>query len=574
MTTFRTPYKTACLCIAAGLILLAIIACGDSESETTSPAPQPVAETVKQVSPTVAPAPTAMPAPTSAPAPTAMPAVAAPVAATQAPAMEMDAGPAKITVVSPFGPENNGAIETDDAGVLSRAGVTETLVKIDFDGEVKPFLADSWSLVDGNAWEFKLREDVHFQDGAPFNSESVVGALEYLRGVPNPPRGFTEDTLKSVTATDSYTVVVESGVADVLLPTRMSAPPTGILTPASYAAAGSEPPSVNHAGTGPFIVEGDVSIESVSMVSFDDYWDGGPALDEAEFIYVNDGVVRSAMLETGEADFVSHLPISQLPLFQDNPDFTIYKEQQPRTVTLNVNNRNGPFSDVNVRKAAQHAIDKRAIVDSVLEGIGEPAVGPFAPSEAWVNSDLEAYEFSPEMAKELLAMSGYEEGDLHVSLWTYPGRAEFPSMAVAIHEMLSDAGFSAEIRIAPWGALVDDVFAGNFDMFLVSRGHLIDGYDPEGFFTADFTCSTLDVSNYSNYCNPRVDELLEQARPLSDTQARYDIYREIQQILHEDAATSFINYTEQIFAYANHVENWQSHMLEYYMLTTQLDVSN
>lgn len=574
MTTFRTLHKTAGLCIAAGLILLAIMACGDSESETTSPAPQPVAETVKQVPPTVAPAPTAMPAPTSAPAPTARPAVTTPTVAAQASVVKSDSGPSKITVAAPFSPSNNGAIETDDSFILSRAGATETLVKIDFDGQVKPYLADSWSLRDGNAWEFKLREGVSFHDGAPFNGESVVGALEYLRGVPNPPRGFTEDTLKSVTAPDSHTVVVESGAPDVLLPTRLAAPTTGILTPASYEGAGSVPPSIIRAGTGPFVIEEDISIESLSMVNFEDYRDGSAALDAAEFIFVPDGVVRSAMLETGEADFVSHVPISQLPLFLDNPDFTTHKEQQPRTVTLYVNNRKGPFSDVNVRKAAQHAIDRRAIVDSVLEGSGEPAVGPFAPSEAWVNPDLGAYEFNPETAKDLLAAAGYEEGELKVSLWTYPSRAEFPAMSVAIHEMLNDAGFSAEIRLAPWGALVDDVFAGNFDMFLVSRGHLIDAYDPEGFFTADYTCSTVDVSNYANYCNPEVDALLEQARPLSDLQARYEIYRQIQQILHEEAVNPFINYTEQIFAYANHVENWQPHLLEYYLLTTQLDVSN
>ena len=568
MTTFLTSHKAAGLCIVAGLIFLMIVACGDSE--TASPAPQPTTAPAAQVAPTTPPAPTAMPAaPTAAPAPTARPAPA-----TQPPVVKSDTGPSKITTSAPFAPSNNGAVETDDSFIVSRAGVTETLVKIDFDGEVKPYLADSWSLRDGNAWEFKLRQDVSFQDGAPFDSESVVMALDYLRGVPNPPRGFTEDTLKSVTAADSYTVIVESGAPDVLLPTRLAVPTTGILTPAAYEGAGSASPSVIDAGTGPFIIEDEVSIESVSMVSFGDYWDGGATLDAAEFFFVPDGVVRSAMLETGEVDFVRHLPISQLPIFMDNSDFTIYREQQPRTVTLYVNNRNGPFSDVNVRKAAQHAIDRRALVDSVLEGVGQPAIGPFAPSEAWVNSNLQAYEFNPETAKEFLAKAGYEEGELNVSLWTYPSRAEFPAMSVAIHEMLNDAGFSAEIRLAPWGALVDDVFAGDFDMFLVSRGHLIDAYDPEGFFTADYSCSSMDVSNYANYCNPMVDELLEQARPLSDTEARYDIFRRIQQILHEDAAHPFINYTEQIYAYANHVKNWQSHMLEYYMLTTELDVSN
>ena len=252
MTTFLTSHKAAGLCIVAGLIFLMIVACGDSETETASPAPQPTTPPVAQASPTEPPAPTAVPAaPTAAPAPTAKPAVATPAPATQPPVVKSDAGPSKITTSAPFAPSNNGAVETDDSFIVSRAGVTETLVKIDFDGEVKPYLADSWSLRDGNAWEFKLRQDVSFQDGAPFDSESVVMALDYLRGVPNPPRGFTEDTLKSVTAADSYTVIVESGAPDVLLPTRLAVPTTGILTPAAYEGAGSASPSVIDAGHRP-----------------------------------------------------------------------------------------------------------------------------------------------------------------------------------------------------------------------------------------------------------------------------------------------------------------------------------
>ena len=96
----------------------------------------------------------------------------------------------------------------------------------------------------------------------------------------------------------------------------------------------------------------------------------------------------------------------------------------------------------------------------------------------------------------------------------------------------------------------------------------------KGFLSADYTCDTIDISNYTNYCNPQVDELLARARTLSDLQERNEIYREIQRILHDDASTIFINYTEQVFAHGNHVLNWQPHMLEYYLMTTELDIAN
>ena len=574
--TLRIAKKHIVFCVALVLACMAMVACGESETPAAPTAvPQPTAAAAPTSAPASQAAPTAAPASQAAPtaAPVAAAPTAAPTAAPQQPAAQPASGPSEIAIVTPFAPTANGAIETDDAGILMSAGATETMLKIDFDGQVKPYLAQSWSLSGDDTWEFNLREDVNFHDGAHFDGQSMVASVSYLLGVPNPPRGFTPDNISSVDAPADYTVVIKTIEPDYLMPSRFAARSTAPLSPVSYQERGDGPPNPIGTGTGPFVIEGDISIESLRYVRNEDYWDGTANLSAGETFFVADGLVRAAMLETGEVDLLNHLAISQLPIFEGNSDFVMHRAQQPRTVTLNVNNRNGLFSDLNVRKAAQHAIDKDAIVASVLEGVGQPAVGPFAPSEAWVNPDLAPYEYDPERSKELLAEAGYAEGEAQVRLWTYPSRAEFPAMAVAMHEMLNDGGFNSEIRLAPWGALIDDVFAGNYDMFLVSRGHLIDAYDPEGFLAADYTCDTIDISNYTNYCNPAVDELLARARTLSDLQERNEIYREIQQILHEDASTIFINYTEQIFAHGNHVKNWQPHMLEYYTVTTELDIS-
>ena len=216
MTT-RMMRRIISPCIAIALLFLLITACGETETEPTAPASQPAAAVATQ-QPSVAPA-----------VPVAAPAVATPTAVTQAAALMSESGPAKITIAAPFAPSNNGAIETDDSFLLSRMGVTETLIKIDFDGQVKPYLAQSWRLRDDSAWEFELREDVSFHDGAPFTGQSVVEALSYLHGVPNPPRGFTSNTLESVEAVESHTVVIRSGTLDVLLPTRLAGPTTASL---------------------------------------------------------------------------------------------------------------------------------------------------------------------------------------------------------------------------------------------------------------------------------------------------------------------------------------------------------
>lgn len=134
-------------------------------------------------------------------------------------------GPKEIIAVTPFAPAANGAIETDDAGILMSAGATETMLKIDFDGQVKPYLAQSWSLRNDDTWEFNLREDVNFHDGEHFDAQSIVTSVSYLLGAPNPPRGFTADNITSVEATADYAVVMKTVEPDYLMPSRFATRP-------------------------------------------------------------------------------------------------------------------------------------------------------------------------------------------------------------------------------------------------------------------------------------------------------------------------------------------------------------
>ena len=132
-------------------------------------------------------------------------------------------------------------------------------------------------------------------------------------------------------------------------------------------------------------------------------------------------------------------------------------------------------------------------------------------------------------------------------------------------------GVNAEIRIANYYILEPDVYAGNFDIFIASRGHSIDTYDPEGFLTADFSCGGS--YNLNHYCNEQVDALLTEARGIADHNERFEIYKEIQRIIvEEDVASIFLNYKEQIFGYRDGVLNYRPHPLEYYTLTAELDI--
>jgi peptide/nickel transport system substrate-binding protein len=481
-----------------------------------------------------------------------------------------EAAPKKLTIgVGDGYPRKGWMIESDDAFALTYYGIMETLIKVDFDGQMVPSLAETWSQVDDTTWEFKLRSGVAFQNGEPFNAQAVVTALTYLLNTPTPPRGISKDTFVSIEAIDDTTVHIKTAKFDALVPNRLTAPFTGILAPQAYST--SEKIDPFGTGTGPFILKDEVPDQSLSLVKNPNYWGGAVALDEVQVLFIPDETVRAGMVQTGEIDIDPHVPIAQIPVLEADSNIGILRVNQPRTSTLYMNNSKKPLSDIKVRQAIAAAIDKTAIVDSILEGVGSPASGPFAPTEAWANADTAGVAYDVDKAKQLLTEAGYKEGELNLSLWTYSSRSDLPIIAVAIQDMLGKAGIVAEIRVADYSSMEGDVLSGNFDMFLMSRGHVLDNYDPEGFLSSDYTCKGS--YNVSHFCNTDFDDLISKADATVDSTARFDLYRQAQTILDEQVVDVFINYTTQIFAYRKSVLNYQPHPLEQYLLTPTLDIT-
>lgn len=477
-------------------------------------------------------------------------------------------GTKRLVLGEVFWPTAGYAIETDDAFNLTGWGVAETLVKVDFDGQMVPNLAESWTQSDETTWTFILRTDVTFQNGEPFNAEAVAIAFNYLLATETPPRGLTPENVATIEAVDESTVVIQTVEPDVLMPNRLTAPSFAILAPSAYASSPTDPFGT---GTGPFILTEEEPEQSVTLMKNDAYWGGEVAIDEVLVLSAPDGDVRATMLRTGEVDIARNIPIPQIPLLESESSVSLIRVAEPRTRTLYLNNVDGPLADLQVRRAVLHAIDKQGIVDAILEGVGAVAAGPFAPTEAWVNSELATDTYDPELARQILADAGYAEGELTIELATYPSRSALPPTAIAIQQMLGEVGITAEVRVAPYSAVEPDVLAGDFDIFIVSRGHLLDNYDPEGFLQADFACDG--GYNLNQYCNETVDNLLTEARALPDSAARFDIYRQIQSIVvDEDVASIFLNYTEQIYGYRAGVLNYRVHPQGYYTLTPELDV--
>jgi peptide/nickel transport system substrate-binding protein len=457
------------------------------------------------------------------------------------------------------------ALESGDTHDLIRAGCLETLLKVGYDTQLEPMLATEWTGVDPTTWNFTIRDDVKFQNGTPLDADAVAGALNHLLEVTTPALSFNPDVISSVTAVDESTVEIKTPAADPLLPLRLASPNTGILAPEAY---GSKQIDIQGTCTGPFTITDEAPGESLTLEANDDYWGGDVALDSAEVRFVDDGATRATQLQTGEAQIARGIPAASLATLEGESSLSVDESPIARSTVMLLNSSRPPFDDPLVRRAMQYAVDTQALVDAIYEGIGEPAVGPFAPESEWAPEGAEPIAQDLDEARSLLDQAGVDPESLSIELFAYSDRPEFADVAAVIQDQLGELGIDVKIKPGEYASLEPDLLSGNFDAALLSRGYLVDVADPGSYLQSDWTCDG--GYNIAHYCDPAVDEAIKAATTIEDVEGRNEAYREIAATLQEDAASVWLLHEGAVWGTAGDLEGFQPHPLDYYVLTAGL----
>ena len=475
----------------------------------------------------------------------------------------------KLVIADAFPPTAGWAMETDDSFTLTKAGCLEGLARLDFDGALVPALATGWEQVSPTEWDVTIREGVKFQNGESFDAAAVAGALNHVLAADAPARAFSPKVVASVAATGDMTVRITTPKPSVLLPHRLAAPNTGILAPAAYAGEQIDPMGTC---TGPFRIVEYLPEQALRLERNPDYWGGDVRLQEAEFRFIPDGGVRATQVQTGEAHISRIIPVSTLEKMNTVEGVDVMAIETARTNGLYFNNERAPFDNVNARRAVQSAIDAEAIAATIYEGSARAAVGSVRAERTVGAGRRDRRGVRPRThAKSLLAEAGIDAGALNLSLLAYTERAELPDLAAVIQAQLQQIGVKAEIRTSNWGGIEKDLYAGNFDLFLMSRNHLTDVADPIAFLTADYTCEG--GFNVSNYCEPSVDAMLDAARSNADPAARNAAYAEVAAKLQDEAVTAFLVHVQHIEAVSEEVQNYRIHPLGHYLLEPDLGLA-
>ncbi|MHA7869102.1 MAG: ABC transporter substrate-binding protein [Salipiger thiooxidans] len=433
--------------------------------------------------------------------------------------------------------------------------------------EVEPALATSWEISeDGTEYTFALREGVSFHDGSPFDAEAVVFNFERMLNEDHPfhdtgpfPLAFFFSSVASVEAVDELTVKFTLSEPYAPFLSNLAYPTGLIVSPAAVEQYGADF-GRNPSGTGPFTFAEWRSNEAVVVEANPDYWDGAPALQAVVFRPITDANTRTAEMLAGGIDMMVEVPPVALSEFRGE-NFRIFEQAGPHLWFLILNAKEGPFADKKVRQAANYAINKEALVNDVLEGTAEVAAGPTPPAFAWAyNEALEPYPYDPEKAKALLAEAGAEGAELTFFVTEGgSGMLDPIAMGTAIQADLNAVGFDTKIETYEWNTFLGEVnpgLEGKADMaemawmtndpdtlpFLALRS---EAWPDKGGFNSGY------------YSNPEVDELLEKARVATDQDERATLYKQMQEIVQEDAPWVFVANWKQNAVTSDRVEGFE-----------------
>lgn len=468
----------------------------------------------------------------------------------------------RITVTEAFDIGANWAMYSSEPYIGMRAGCYEGLTRVGHDLRVEPLLATSWEQTSDNTWVFQIREGVTFQDGTPLDAAAVAGALTHLLNAPVPARAFNPKVATSVEATGAMEVTITTPAPQVSMPGRLGAPESSILAPAAYVSAEEINP-IGHC-TGPYeITEVDPS-QFIKVDRFDGYWGEAGQLDGADFLFVPDGNTRATMARTGEAHISRLLPATAAMQVDGTDGVSAVQVRAPRVAQVLLNNSKPPFDNADARRAVRAALDVQGVAAAIYEGLATPANDSFRDGEPWDTGAM-TKPASQEEAASYFEKAGIDPKTLELEFLVYNSKPALAQTAEVLQAALGELGVTVNIKLAEWSAIEGDLYAGNHNMAMMSRGYMTDVPEPIGFFSADLACEG--VFNVSQHCNPLIDKKIAMAAAEPDTDKRYGLYQELAQYIYDEAVTVNVINETQVDGVSDAVMGYVPHPLQYQVLS-------
>ena len=405
------------------------------------------------------------------------------------------------------------------------SNVFEGLTRFASDGSIIPGLAKSWEISeDGTSYTFHLNAGVTFHDGTSMDAEDVKFSLDRARGEDsaNAQKALFAG-ITDVSVVDPLTVKVSLEAANGSFLFNMAWGDAVIVAPETI-----ENIKTNPVGTGAFQFSNWVQGDRIELTRNADYWGIPAALESATFKFISDPTAAFAAMMAEDVDAFVNFPAPEnLPQFEADPRFQVIVGSTEGETILSTNNKMPPLDNVKVRKAIAHAIDRQAIIDGAMFGVGTPIGTHFAPHHPDYLDLTANSAYDPDLAKQLLAEAGFENGFETTLKLPPPSYARRGGEIIA--SQLRAVGIQTEISNLEWAQWLEQVFRGkDYGLTIVSHTEPMD----IGIYARP--------DYYFQYDNPAFQTLMSDLRSQSDPATRSTMLQKAQTIISEDYVNGFL----------------------------------
>jgi peptide/nickel transport system substrate-binding protein len=399
--------------------------------------------------------------------------------------------------------------------------IQEGLVKVDSQGRLVPWLAERWHTTDNLNYTFFLKKGVRFQGGRALTAEDVKFVLDRAR---NPetkhPHARHYEDITTIHVRDPHTLTITLKRTNAMFLHNLARQGSVI-----YPREAVDQQKAQPVGTGPFVLERWDRGDRIVLKRNPDYHVKGlPRLERVTFRFIPDANAALAALQAGDIDVMAFgLGPESVEVVRRVPSLQLIQGETTSDVILALNNSRKPFSDVRVRRAITHAIDKTEVVKGAMFGLGRVLGSNVDPLNPYFVDMARAVPHDPARAKQLLAEAGYPNGFEAVIKVTpqYPYTVRTGEVLVG---QLAKSGIRVRLEQIEWGQWLERVYKNaDYDMTII--GH----------------AEAWDAGNYANpkyyyrYDSPRFQAVFQESEAMLDDKKRRELYVQLQRIMADEA---------------------------------------
>ena len=482
-----------------------------------------------------------------------------------------------LTIATPFGPATAmpDPAKGSNGWYTSEAGVTETLFILDYDMNLKPWLASKYRQISPLVWEIELKPGVRFHDGKPLNAEAVKWCLSRQIDENSPVFNKKVENLldiKTITVKGELALQFETRQPNAGFLYDLTDPGTVLISP------GCDEKHLY--GTGPFKLDEVVPKEKIEVSRFDGYWGEKARMDKLRLNIIANPTTRMLAFEANQLDIATYFPENDAVRIASRENITIVNRPTNRLCFFFVRTKDGPLADKRVRQAVNLAIDRQQIVKAVLADIGGEACSSVFPQTLpWNNSALVPYAYDPDKAAALLAQAGAKDSDgdgvleldgkpLVLNMWTYDSRASLKPTLELVQAQLARVGIGGTLKVTRKGAPINQAMRRGDVQLNLQMWNTAPQGDPDFFIANIFTSDG--GSNFMGYKNDELDALAREGKETFDEKKRKQIYDRIQEIIYEECPVIVLFHKSMVSAISDQVVNYRIHPAEHYLATPQL----